>query len=180
MSNYCINLKQKINKTLYCKKLKKQITFKDCCNCPYKKYKSPVSSGLYNKKADFKRQQCELKNNNLQNHSNLRAKSEYKYRPKKGKCSNYYNDISIMPPSTLYSTKKVKGTEKHHIFGGVANRPKSEKYGLFIWLTLKQHDYLHDHPKEMLGIKKEAQKSFMKYYDKTVEEFIEIFGKSWL
>lgn len=145
--SFCINLKQKMNRTLYCKKLNKQITFNDCSNCPHRKYKQV---------------------------------KEYKYRPSKGKCSNYYNDISIMPPSTLYSTKKVKGCQKHHIFGGVANRPKSEKYGLFIWLTLRQHDYLHKHPKEMLNIKKEAQRSFMRYYDKTVEEFIEIFGKSWL
>ena len=156
--SFCINLKQKMNKTLYCKKLKKQITFKDCSNCPYKEYKSPVANGL----------------------SKLKTDKKYKYRPKKGKCNNYYNDISIMPPSTLYSTKKVKGTEKHHIFGGVANRPKSEKYGLFIWLTLKQHDYLHNHPKEMLSIKKEAQKSFMKYYNKSIEEFRSIFGKNWL
>lgn len=145
--SFCINLKQKMNRTIYCKKQKKQITFKDCSTCPYREYKQV---------------------------------KEYKYRPKKGKCSNYYNDVSIMPPSTLYSTKKVKGTEKHHIFSGVANRPKSEEYGLFIWLTLKQHDYLHDHPKEMLGIKKEAQKSFMEHYNKTIDEFIEIFGKSWL
>lgn len=163
--SFCIYLKQKMNRTLYCKKQNKQIAFKDCTNCPYKEYKM---------------QQCNLKNNKKQIYSSLRAKSEYKYRPKKGKFSNYYNDVSIMPPSTLYSTKKVKGCQKHHVFGGVANRPKSEKCGLFIWLTLKQHDYLHKHPKEMLGIKKEAQKSFMEYYDKTVEEFIEIFGKSWL
>ena len=44
----------------------------------------------------------------------------------------------------------------------------------------KQHNYLHNHPKEMLDIKKEAQKSFMKCYDKDVEEFIGIFGRSWL
>lgn len=163
--SFCINLKQKMNHTLYCKKINKQITFKDCSNCPHKEYKM---------------QQRNLKNNSLQSCSGLRVKSKYKYKPKKGKCSNYYNDVSIMPPSTLYHAKKIKGCQKHHIFGGVANRPKSEKYGLFIWLTLEQHKYLHDHPKEMLGIKKEAQKSFMKYYDKTVEEFIEIFGKSWL
>ena len=154
-----------MNRTLFCKKQNKQITFKDCSNCPYKEYKM---------------QQCNLKNNKTQIYSGLRVKSKYKYRPSKGKCSNYYNDVSIMPPSTLYFAKKTKGCQKHHIFGGVANRPKSEKYGLFIWLTLKQHDYLHKHPKEMLGIKKEAQKSFMKYYDKTIEEFIEIFGRSWL
>ena len=154
----CINLKQKMNRTLYCKKQNKQITFKDCSNCPYKEYKSPVASGL----------------------SKLKAVKKYKYRPKKGKCSNYYNDVSIMPPSTLYYTKKIKGCQKHHIFGGVANRPKSEKYGLFVWLTVEQHNYLHNHPKEMLSIKKEAQKSFMKHYSKSIEEFIEIFGKFWL
>ena len=178
--SFCINLKQKMNRTLYCKKLNKQITFKDCSSCPFKVYQKPTVSGLSNKKADSKMQQRNLKNNSLQSYSNLRAKSEYKYRPKKGKCSNYYNDVSIMPPSTLYHTKKTKGCQKHHIFGGVANRPKSEKYGLFIWLTPEQHDYLHNHQKEMLGIKKEAQMSFMKYYNKTVDEFIEVFGRSWL
>lgn len=156
--SFCINLKQKMNRTLYCKKQNKQITFKDCSNCPFKEYKSPTVNGLSSKKADTK----------------------YKYRPKKGKCNNYYNDVSIMPSSTLYFTKKTKGCQKHHIFGGVANRPKSEKYGLFIWLTSEQHDYLHKHPKEMLGIKKEAQKSFMKYYNKTAAEFRSIFGKNWL
>lgn len=177
--SFCINLKQKMNRTLYCKKLNKQITFQDCSNCSFKEY-NPVSSGLSKLKADSKMQQRNLKNSSLQSYSNLRAKSKYKYRPKKGKCSNYYNDVSIMPPSTLYFTKKTKGCQKHHIFGGVANRPKSEKYGLFIWLTLKQHNYLHKHPKEMLSIKKEAQMSFMKYYNKTVDEFIEVFGRSWL
>lgn len=150
----CVNLKQKMNRTIYCKKLNKQIDFAcNCSNCSFKEFKS---------------------------YKQLQAKSEYKYKPKKGKCSNYHNDISIMPPSTLYSTKKVKGTQKHHVFGGVANRPKSEKYGLFIWLIQEQHNYLHNHPKEMLSIKKEAQKSFMKYYDKTVEEFRSIFGRNWL
>lgn len=163
--SFCINLKQKMNRTIYCKKLNKQITFKDCNNCPYKEYKTHGCSKISNK---------------TQKYNDLRVKNKYKYKPKKGKCNRYYNDVSIMPPSTLYYTKKIKGCQKHHIFVGVANRPKSEKYGLFIWLTLKQHDYLHKHPKEMLDIKKEAQKSFMKYYGKTVEDFIEIFGRSWL
>ena len=73
--SFCINLKQKMNRTLYCKKLNKQITFKDCSNCPFKEYKSPVSSGLSNKKADSKMQQRNLKNNSLQSYSNLRVKS---------------------------------------------------------------------------------------------------------
>ena len=155
---YCKYLKIKLNHTFECKKTKKIITIKNCANCQFKEYKNPITKKLSKPKPDKK----------------------YKYRPKKGKCSNYYNDISIMPPSTLYFTKKVTGCQKHHIFGGVANRPKSEKYGLFIWLTPTQHKYLHNHPKEMLNIKKEAQKSFMNYYDKNVEEFIEIFGRNWL
>lgn len=152
MSN-CINLKQKINRTLYCKKQGKQITFKDCLNCPfreYKQYKTP------------------------------QAKYEYKYKPKKGKCNRYYNGISIMPPSTLYFNKKTKGCQKHHIFGNVANRPKSEQYGLFIWLTNEQHRFLHDHPLEMIQLKKIAQATFMNYYNKTIDEFRELFGKNYL
>ena len=152
MSN-CINLKQKMNKTLFCKKHKKEITFKDCSNCPFKEYKT---------------------------YKTLQTKSVYKYKPKKGKCGRYYNDESIMLSSTLYFNKKTKGCEKHHIFGGVANRPKSEEYGLFVWLTPEQHKYLHDHPLEMSEIKKEAQKSFMRYYDKTSKEFIDSFGKNYL
>lgn len=152
MSN-CINLKQKMNKTLFCEKHRKEITFKDCSNCPFKEYKK---------------------------YKPLQAKAEYKYRPKKGKCGRYYNDVSIMPSSTLYFNKKTKGCEKHHIFGGVANRPKSEEYGLFVWLTPDQHKYFHDHPLEMMRLKKIAQATFANHYNKSLKEFICIFGKSWL
>ncbi|MBO5138938.1 MAG: hypothetical protein J6B89_04830 [Bacilli bacterium] len=123
----CIYLKQKMNRTLYCKKQNKTINICNCSYCPFKEYKQ---------------------------YKKLQAKSEYKYRPKKGKCNRYYNDISIMPKSVLYSPVKVKGYEKHHIFGGVANRPKSEKYGLFVWLSEKQHRYLTEHPLENLKLKK--------------------------
>lgn len=152
----CINLKLKMNKTLYCKLQKKKITFKDCSSCSFKEYK------------------------NYKQYKGLQAQSEYKYRPKKGKCGRYYNNTSIMPKSNLYFTKKTIGCEKHHIFGGVANRPKSEQYGLFVWLTPEQHKYLHDHPSEMLKLKKIAQATFMNYYNKSIEEFISLFGKSWL
>lgn len=148
----CINLKQKMNKTLYCKIKNTTINFKACSNCPFKEYK---------------------------NYKQLQAKSEYKYKAKKGKCGRYYNDMSIMPPSTLYFNKKTKDCEKHHIFGNVANRPKSEAYGLFVWLTPEQHKYLHDHPLEMMRLKKIAQATFVNHYNKTIDEFIDIFGKSY-
>lgn len=137
----------------YCTLLKKEVPFSCYQECDKKEYK-----------------QCKA----------LQAKYEYKYKPKKGKCSRYYNDISIMPPSTLYFNKKTKGCQKHHIFGNVANRPKSEQYGLFIWLTNEQHRYLHDHPLEMIKLKKIAQATFMNYYNKTVGEFRELFGRNWI
>lgn len=142
-----------MNKTLYCKIKNTTINFKDCNNCPFKEYK---------------------------NYKQLQAKSEYKYKAKKGKCGRYYNDMSIMPPSTLYFNKKTKGCDKHHIFGNVANRPKSEAYGLFVWLTPEQHKYLHEHPLEMIKIKKIAQATFMDYYNKSVDAFINLFGKNWI
>jgi len=38
--NNCINLKIKLNRTLYCKKRKKIITIDDCKLCKYKEYKN--------------------------------------------------------------------------------------------------------------------------------------------
>lgn len=46
MNNKCINLKQKFDRTLYCKINKCNITFKDCNNCKYKEYKRQNNSTL--------------------------------------------------------------------------------------------------------------------------------------
>jgi hypothetical protein len=34
---------------------------------------------------------------------------------------------------------RVTGLERHHVLGGVANRPLSEKYGLWVWLCHEHH-----------------------------------------
>ena len=49
MNNKCINLKQKFDKSLYCKINKCTITFKDCSNCKYKEYKDNKKSTLIKK-----------------------------------------------------------------------------------------------------------------------------------
>lgn len=56
--SYCTNLKQKMNKTLYCKKHNKLINIKDCSNCQFKDYK---------------------------HYKKLQTKNEYHYKPKKRK-----------------------------------------------------------------------------------------------
>lgn len=49
MNNKCINLKQKFDRSLYCKFNKCNITFKDCSNCKYKEYKDNKKSTLTKK-----------------------------------------------------------------------------------------------------------------------------------
>lgn len=63
---------------------------------------------------------------------------------------------------------KLTGLEEHHVFGGVANRKISERYGLKIFCC----DYHHRDPKngvqynpEMnLKLKQEAQRAFQNIY----------------
>lgn len=152
----CIYIRKRHRKGIqyfYCTLLKKEIPYSCYQECDKKEYKQ---------------------------YKKLQSKSEYKYKPKKGKCSRYYNNVSIMPVSDLYSNIKIKGWEKHHIFGGVANRPKSEEYGLFVWMSKEQHKYYTDHPLENLKLKKLAQITFMNYYNKSEDEFRELFGRSYL
>lgn len=51
--------------------------------------------------------------------------------------------------------------EEHHIFGGTANRRKSERYGLTV---------LHQY----------GQRKYMEEQDATVEDFRREFGRNYL
>lgn len=75
---------------------------------------------------------------------------------------------------------------KHEIFFGTANRQLSKNYGLVIPLC----NLYHHNQFECKGIhfnkelcekwQKIGQKVFMEYYNKTIEEFIQIFGRNYL
>lgn len=73
--------------------------------------------------------------------------------------------------------------EKHHIFGGTANRKKSEKYGLYVWLCGSRCHRegpaaVHKSRITDLNLKAEGQKAFEITH--TREEFLQEFGKSVL
>lgn len=72
--------------------------------------------------------------------------------------------------------------EEHHIFFGTANRKLSEKYGLKIWLCPKHHrtgpEAVHRNRTIDLEYKQIGQQVFEETH--TREEFINIFGKSYL
>lgn len=72
----------------------------------------------------------------------------------------------------------------HHVMSGTANRTNSEKYGFKVWLCMNHHtgdDGVHRNPNEGwdLFLKQEAQSYFEANYG-TRDDFIRVFGKSWL
>lgn len=74
--------------------------------------------------------------------------------------------------------------DKHHIYGG-ANRNKSEKYGLFVFIHHnKCHIFgkmsVHQNAEINNALKARAQKAAMEYYGWTVDDFRNIFGKNYL
>lgn len=82
-----------------------------------------------------------------------------------------------------YITQSTSGLHKHHIFGG-ANRRKSERYGLWVWLRADWHNmsgYGVHYDKELAcRLKREAQAAAMQEYGWTKEQFIAIFGRGYL
>jgi hypothetical protein len=72
----------------------------------------------------------------------------------------------------------------HHVFGA-ANRKKSEKYGLKVYLHHNQchifgKDSVHQNNEINQALKAQAQQKAMEYYGWTVDEFRNIFGKNYL
>ena len=69
---------------------------------------------------------------------------------------------------------------EHHIFEG-SRRQKSEEYGLKVWLCVKHHtgaEGAHSIPGVRELLHKAGQRKFEETH--TREEFIRIFGKSYL
>ena len=74
------------------------------------------------------------------------------------------------------------GLENHHIFYGTANRKNSDKYGLVVWLCHGHHrtwkSAVHRCKESDAIVKRNAQMKFEEEYSR--EEFVDIFGKSWV
>ena len=70
---------------------------------------------------------------------------------------------------------------KHHIYEGIANRKKSEKYGCWCYLCGKHHNMskygVHFDKALDRNLKEECQEAFERKYN---ENFIKVFGKSYL
>lgn len=89
------------------------------------------------------------------------------------------------PKSVVQEEKKcflcgtVIGLDPHHAIEG-AYHDQAEDYGIWIWLCRKCHRKLHDNEAEMKKIRAIAQKKAMKYYGWKLNDWLFIFGRSFL
>lgn len=84
-----------------------------------------------------------------------------------------------------YVCFSTNNLEVHHCLFGSANRKLSEQDGLKVWLCPEHHRGQRGvHGKDGATfnnyLKSIAQIEYMKYYNKTKEEFIKRYGKNFL
>lgn len=87
----------------------------------------------------------------------------------------------IQDEKKCYVCGQYHWLENHHIVYGTANRKKSEKHGLKLWLCTEHHrgtKGVHNNRELDLTLKRLAQTVFEETH--TREEFRNIFGKSYL
>lgn len=76
------------------------------------------------------------------------------------------------------------GLEEHHVYGGYGIRPKSEKYGLKVYLCHYCHNEppngVHHNKKNRALLQSMVQKRAMQYYGWDVDDFRAIFGRSYI
>ena len=145
----CKYLKQKLNRTLYCKKLKSDIKISKCNNCKYKEYLIRSNS------------------TKLKNRTYKQAKLE------RNRFSILTNDLEHC------IICKAKKDHLHEVYFG-RNRLNSIKYGCVIPLCSTHHVEMHRNKEWQDYWHVVAQKRFMEYYHKSIDEFIEIFKINYL
>lgn len=152
MKKNCMYLKQKINRSLECKKYKKLISIKECNNCKFKEYQKKITVlNQYQKKSKK---------------SSSIAKLE---RNRKSVFTTDLNHCIIC---------KDKKDNLHEIFFG-KNRLNSIKYNLVIPLCFKCHLKMHQNKEwqEFWHIKGQL---YWENFIGTRNEFINIFRKNYI
>ena len=93
-------------------------------------------------------------------------------------------EFCIMPPNSMYSTKRTPMLHRHEIFFGNPNRQKSIRDGLVVFLTPEMHNMsnqgVHFNRAFDLFLKRIGQQAWMDYYGKTTEDFIKEYGRNYL
>lgn len=90
-----------------------------------------------------------------------------------------------MPDNPPYwRNYRFKGSHRHEVFFGIRNRKKSIEDGLVIFLMPELHNMskkgIHYNWDFDLYAKQEGEKAWLKYYNKTIDDFIDTYGKNYL
>ena len=98
---------------------------------------------------------------------------------------NLIDEFCIMKDNPPYwRNKRIGNLHRHEAFFGVRNRQKSIDDGLVVFLTPELHNMskkgVHFNKKFDLTIKKEAEKRWIEYYNKTKEDFIRRYGRNYI
>ena len=84
----------------------------------------------------------------------------------------------------IWHNKRFNGSHRHEIFYGVRNRNKSIEDGLVVFLRPELHNAsslgVHFNRVFDLMIKREAEKRWLEYYHKDIEDFIKKYGRNYL
>lgn len=93
-------------------------------------------------------------------------------------------EFCIMPNSYLYEIERTEYNVRHEVFYGTSNRQKSIEDGLIIFLPPHLHNMsnkgIHFDNEFNKSVKRLGQKAYMHHYNKTIEEFIERYGRNYL
>lgn len=85
------------------------------------------------------------------------------------------------PP--YWRNKRFNGLERNEVFGG-KNRKKSIEDGLVVFLRPELHNAsslgVHFNRELDLELKREAEKRWLEYYHKNIEDFIKKYGRNYL
>lgn len=71
----------------------------------------------------------------------------------------------------------------HHIYGGTANRKLSDADGCVVYLCQGHHTGAHGvhfNKKLDLSLKMKCEQAYLKHYNKTIDDFIQRYGKNYL
>lgn len=166
--NNCKYLKQKLNRTLECKKQNKIINIRECNGCKYRKY--TTSCHQLNK--------CRQKSPKIVSLSNNRQIKKRTYKQSKKEKERYsiiYQDLSKCCVNGCLTP--YYNVEKNEVYEG-AKRGASIKYGFVCPLCKNHHDQFHNDRNFALYYKKMFQKEFEKKHSK--QEFINIIHCNYL
>jgi hypothetical protein len=102
----------------------------------------------------------------------------YRYQYK----NDTYQSLIPQDDDTCYYCERFIGSKnlhRHHLIPGYAGRKQSDVHRLTVDLCPVCHDLIHNDPDLMLWFKQFAQRTWEREKG-TREEWISIFGKSWL